>query len=206
MEAEPRQQTVYNPHQFTGRQYDAESGLYHYRARGYDADLGRFLQEDPAGMVDGANMYAYCGNNPVNRVDPSGLEATPSKSPYSICQGAYSECVYEAAVEYAKATGYDQFQTLVVELSVSTISGATIGAIGGSVVPGLGTVAGAGIGASIGLIAGIIWHVNSFYTETDKEFDENIEACETQLSRCLSNIRASHYSSPSNIKNWRFPI
>ena len=71
-----RQETVYNPHQFTGRQYDAESGLYHYRARAYSADIGRFMQQDPAGMVDGANMYAYCGNNPVNRRDPSGMVAS----------------------------------------------------------------------------------------------------------------------------------
>ena len=61
-----------NPHQFTGRQFDEESGMYHYRARSYDAEAGRFLQQDPAGMIDGANMYAYVGNNPVNGVDPSG--------------------------------------------------------------------------------------------------------------------------------------
>ena len=48
-EALLRDETVYNPHQFTGRQYDAESGLYHYRARSYDANLGRFMQQDPAG-------------------------------------------------------------------------------------------------------------------------------------------------------------
>jgi RHS repeat-associated protein len=71
-EALIRQETIYNPHQFTGRQYDAESGLYHYRARAYSADIGRFMQQDPAGMVDEANVYAYVGNNPVNGVDPSG--------------------------------------------------------------------------------------------------------------------------------------
>ena len=68
-----REETVYNPHQYTGRQYDAESGLYHYRARAYSADIGRFMQQDPAGMVDGANMYAYVGWNPVNQVDPTGM-------------------------------------------------------------------------------------------------------------------------------------
>jgi len=67
-----REETVYNPYQFTGRQYDAESGLYHYRARAYFPDVGRFMQQDPAGMVDGANVYAYVGNDPVNGVDPSG--------------------------------------------------------------------------------------------------------------------------------------
>ena len=68
-----REEAVYNPHQYTGRQYDAESGLYHYRARAYSPDIGRFMQQDPAGMVDGPNLYAYVGNNPVNRRDPSGM-------------------------------------------------------------------------------------------------------------------------------------
>ncbi|MEW5937330.1 MAG: RHS repeat-associated core domain-containing protein [Candidatus Thermoplasmatota archaeon] len=61
-----------NPYLFTGREYDWQTGIYYYRARSYDAKLGRFLQRDPEGMVDGANMYVYCQNDPVNRVDPSG--------------------------------------------------------------------------------------------------------------------------------------
>ncbi|MBI5000832.1 MAG: RHS repeat-associated core domain-containing protein [Euryarchaeota archaeon] len=61
-----------NPYLFTGREYDWQTGIYYYRARSYDANLGRFLQRDPNGMVDGTNMYVYVGNDPMNRVDPSG--------------------------------------------------------------------------------------------------------------------------------------
>ena len=65
--------TVGTPYMFTGRRYDKESGLYYYRARYYKPDLGRFLQPGPIGYDDGMNIYTYCGNNPVNCVDPWGL-------------------------------------------------------------------------------------------------------------------------------------
>jgi RHS repeat-associated protein len=44
---------------FTGREYDAETGLYHYRARTYGPGLGRFYSRDPLGYVDGMNLYEY---------------------------------------------------------------------------------------------------------------------------------------------------
>ncbi len=62
-----------NPYLFTGRRFDYETGLYYYRARYYNPYIGRFLQTDPIGYGDGINWYAYCGNNPLAFVDPSGL-------------------------------------------------------------------------------------------------------------------------------------
>jgi len=54
------QSTVANPYGFTGRRYDSESNLQYYRNRMYSAELGRFLQRDPNGFIDGLNLYAYC--------------------------------------------------------------------------------------------------------------------------------------------------
>jgi RHS repeat-associated protein len=62
-----------NTYLFTGQRYDAESGLYFYKSRYYSAVLGRFLQRDPLGFVDGVNLYAYVSNNPSNYTDPQGL-------------------------------------------------------------------------------------------------------------------------------------
>ena len=58
---------------YTGRELDAETGLYYYRARYYDLATGRFLQKDPIGVLNNVNLYPYARNNSTNLVDPLGL-------------------------------------------------------------------------------------------------------------------------------------
>ena len=59
---------------FTGREWVAGFGFYEYRARAYNPTLGRFMSEDPIGFAAGdANLFRYCGGDPVNYVDPTGL-------------------------------------------------------------------------------------------------------------------------------------
>ena len=67
------QSAINNRYMFTAREYDAETGLYYYRARMYSSELGRFLQPDPISYYDSMNLYQYVKNNPVNFIDPFGL-------------------------------------------------------------------------------------------------------------------------------------
>jgi len=65
---------------YAGRDYDADTELYYYRARWYDPQARRFISEDPIGLNGGINIYAYVGNNPINYTDPSGLDWIYSQS------------------------------------------------------------------------------------------------------------------------------
>jgi RHS repeat-associated protein len=88
--------TFIQPHTFTAREFDPETGLYHYRNRYYDPNAGRLLSEDrlhlssvvgsplktvkngiiPAGLLRNPgfqNRYNYVNQNPITRLDPFGL-------------------------------------------------------------------------------------------------------------------------------------
>jgi len=66
--------SLVNPFQYTGREADAETGLYYYRARYYGQTEGRFLGEDPSRFGYPANLYVYAENSPTYFIDPTGLE------------------------------------------------------------------------------------------------------------------------------------
>ena len=66
-----------NPIRYRGYYYDQNTGLYYLNARYYSPELRRFISPDDTAYldsenVDGLNLYAYCNNDPVNRIDPSG--------------------------------------------------------------------------------------------------------------------------------------
>ena len=103
---------------FTGREYDRDTGLYYYRARYYDPQIGRFISEDPLGFKAGMNFYAYVGNNPINRNDPTGN--CPS------CVGALIGGGGELAAQFAESliTGSD-FSPDFGRIGVAALAGAT---------------------------------------------------------------------------------
>lgn len=61
-----------NTSEYTGRENDG-TGLYYYRARYYNPQLGRFISQDPIGFAGGLNLYAYVRDNPLTFKDPFGF-------------------------------------------------------------------------------------------------------------------------------------
>ena len=66
-----------NPLRYRGYYYDTETGFYYLQSRYYDPEIGRFINADSYASTDATgllstNMFAYCENNPVMRVDPTG--------------------------------------------------------------------------------------------------------------------------------------
>jgi RHS repeat-associated protein len=93
-----------NPITYTGREYD-DSGLYYYRARYYDAEVGRFLSRDP---IASHNLYRYGSNNPLNMKDALGLcecSAACNKG-LAVCLAVgHSACMVICAITCAITAG-----------------------------------------------------------------------------------------------------
>ncbi|MDE5985536.1 MAG: hypothetical protein K2H13_09810 [Eubacterium sp.] len=78
-----------NPFMYRGYMYDGETGLYYNQSRYYSGEWGRFINaDDPmytdtgTGTPNANNMFAYCENDPVNNIDPTGLK--PASRNYNI--------------------------------------------------------------------------------------------------------------------------
>lgn len=75
--------SIENNFRFAGQYFDTETGLHYNYHRYYDPKTGRYLTPDPIGLAGGINLYAYAYNNPVNLIDPFGLEGTLPEPPFS---------------------------------------------------------------------------------------------------------------------------
>ena len=125
-----------NPFRYRGYYYDEETGLYYLKSRYYDPETGRFITIDDISYIDpetinGLNLYAYCGNNPVMRVDPNGNLFFIFSLLIGIAVGAITGGLIGGVTSYAKG---DSFWG-------GFLSGAMIGgALGGALVLGGATM------------------------------------------------------------------
>jgi RHS repeat-associated protein len=91
---------------FTGREWDAELGLYYYRNRFYGAADGRFETEDPTGFSAGdLDLYRYVGNSPTNAADPTGLETIANVD----LQTFFSDAEKDLDLKLPKAPAFGKF-------------------------------------------------------------------------------------------------
>lgn len=165
----------YKTIRYSGKELD-DSGLYYYGARYYAPWLQRWVSADPAGAVDGLNLYAMVGNNPLLYVDKSGT----SKAVFELAKGFVGvlgkaknavDQIHNLATEFdglipegadiADIAEVRQSMTLgkfirskhgVKSILKGAIAGSTVASALGSVVPGIGT----GIGAAVGMVVGAI--------------------------------------------------
>ncbi len=90
---------------YTGREWDAETELYYYRARYYGSGAGRFTSEDPIALAGGPNLYAYIGGRVTVGTDPLGyvihISLTTAPSQYNVA----TTCSGDAGGTCYKRTG-----------------------------------------------------------------------------------------------------
>ena len=121
-----------NPFTYRGYYYDRDLGLYYLQSRYYDSKICRFINADhssvllatPLALTD-KNLYAYCDNNPVMRVDNSGeIWNILIGAAVGAVVGLITGYVSQALDKEAPAAGTKEFREhLLVSAAVGAISG-----------------------------------------------------------------------------------
>ena len=135
-----------NPIRYRGYYYDEATKLYYLNARYYNPQWRRFISPDDTAYLDpetpnGLNLYAYCGNDPVNYADPSGHSLTAVIATIGLFIGLTAGLGYAAYTDYQDdyiVNGSIGWQTYLgyglIGGAIGTGIGFTIGYFGGSAI------------------------------------------------------------------------
>ncbi|WP_305885243.1 RHS repeat-associated core domain-containing protein, partial [Pseudomonas sp. Irchel 3F6] len=168
----PESEIEYRFIRYSGKEMDV-SGLYYYGARYYAPWLQRWVSADPAGDVDGLNLYGFVGNNPIVHVDQTGA----FKVVFDLIRKAVgifdqaqtaAEQLHNLTTEFdglipegqnieevRKSMTFGKFITSragIKSVFYGIGKGIAIGSVIGTVVPGIGNAIGSGAGAIAGAI------------------------------------------------------
>ncbi|MGK0602866.1 RHS repeat-associated core domain-containing protein [Yokenella regensburgei] len=159
----------YKTIRYSGQERDA-TGLYYYGARYYQPWAGRWLSSDPAGTVDGLNLYAFVGNNPLRYIDNGGFNKTDAERHEEIetfvtnlssaikvvdKQNKLLENAFlgrDLGIQTAKTVGYTVLSGAVGY--GASIGGGIAGGLAGGALGSAIPIAGTAIGATAGAAAG----------------------------------------------------
>ncbi|MGE0480047.1 MAG: RHS repeat-associated core domain-containing protein [Phycisphaerae bacterium] len=120
--------------------------LKHVGARWYQPDIGRFIQRDPIGLAGGLSVYLYCGGNPVDSVDPRGLDRWIVGGPHRAIVVHIDNRYIELGIKMDTATGDDdRWWHYPKDIIQDIMNAALCGTIGG-----VGTVYHQDVGAPTG--------------------------------------------------------
>jgi len=93
---------------YSGKEKDKQTGLYYYGARYYAPELRRWLSPDPAGTVDGLNLYGFVGGNPILIKDLDGQNGEESENIYDMNAEAAKEIISSKAKQRPKPLTFSQ--------------------------------------------------------------------------------------------------
>ncbi|MCP5463484.1 MAG: hypothetical protein H7A33_00485 [Deltaproteobacteria bacterium] len=148
---------------FTGQEYDVSTGLYYYKARYYDPEIGRFIQPDTvipsAKDYQSFNRYSYVRNNPLKYVDPTGHFWGFFKKILGAFLGALIGVLVTMAVLSGFGIGFAGLGAMLAQATFgqAMLAGAAGGLVGGAVGGGISAgLKGALYGALIGGVTGAL--------------------------------------------------
>ena len=136
-----------NPFRYRSYYYDIETGLYFLKTRYYDPETGRFISPDSIEYINpetinGLNLYAYCGNNPVMNVDPNG-NAFLSFLLISLGVGAFIGGTVAGVTAYNQGSrGWDLVGDILTGVGIGALIGGAVGAVLGLSIPTFGSMLG----------------------------------------------------------------